>query len=166
MKIPFRTVFWVAAAVIIAALLGYSFRPQPVPVDMTQVASGPMIVAVRDEGRTRVRNEYVVSAPVSGQLLRVPLKAGAEVKAGETVARILPADPAFLDVRTRAEAEAVLRSAEAALAAAQAALERAEAQRSYAATEVERVRRLREQALVAQDQLDRAQLQLRVAEAD
>lgn len=166
MKIPFRTVFWVAAAVIVAALLAYAFRPLPVPVDMTQVASGPMIVAVRDEGRTRVRNEYVVSAPVSGQLLRVPLKAGAEVKAGETVARILPADPAFLDVRTRAEAEAVLRSAEAALAVAQADLERAEAQRSYAATEVERVRRLREQALVAQDQLDRAQLQLRVAEAD
>src|SRR5690606_12895989 len=122
-----------------------AFRPLPVPVDMTEVHSGPMVVAVRDEGRTRVRNEYVVSAPVSGQLLRVPLKAGAEVKAGDTVARILPADPAFLDVRTRAEAEAALRSAEAALAVAQADLERAEAQRSYAARSEEHTSELQEQ---------------------
>jgi HlyD family secretion protein len=79
MKIQFRSVFWIATAVFVAALLVYAFRPQPVPVDMTEAAAGPMVVAVRDEARTRVRNEYVVSAPVSGQLLRVPLKAGAEV---------------------------------------------------------------------------------------
>jgi HlyD family secretion protein len=133
---------------------------------MTEAAAGPMVVAVRDEARTRVRNEYVVSAPVSGQLLRVPLKAGAEVKAGDIVARILPDDPAFLDVRSRTEAEAAQRSAEAALAVAEADLERAQAQRSYAVTEAERLKRLREQALIAQDALDRAQLQLRVADAD
>jgi HlyD family secretion protein len=166
MKIQFRTVFWISAAVIVAAMLVYAFRPQAVPVDMTEAEVGPMVVAVRDEGRTRVRNEYVVSAPVSGQLLRVPLKAGAEVKAGDIVARILPADPSFLDVRSRAEAEAALRSAQASLAVAEADLERAQAQRSYAVTEVERLQRLREQALIAQDALDRAQLQLRVADAD
>jgi HlyD family secretion protein len=72
MKIQCRTVFWISAAVIVAAMLVYAFRPQAVPVDMTEAEVGPMVVAVRDEGRTRVRNEYVVSAPVSGQLLRDP----------------------------------------------------------------------------------------------
>jgi HlyD family secretion protein len=81
------------------------------------------------------------------------------------VARILPADPAFLDVRTRAETEAALRSAEAALALAQAELERAEAQRAYASTDAERLETLREQGLTSQEALDRARLQLRVAEA-
>ena len=63
MRIKFRTAFWAAAAVVLAVLLALAFSPQAVPVDMAEATSGPMIVTVRDEGRTRVRNEYIVSAP-------------------------------------------------------------------------------------------------------
>jgi HlyD family secretion protein len=166
LKLKFRTVFWIAAAVVLAVMLVVAFRPQPLPVDMSEVSAGPMIVAVRDEAHTRVHNEYVVSAPVAGQLLRVPFKAGAKVMAGDTVARILPADPTFLDVRTRAESQAAVRSAEASLRLADAELEAAEAQHTYARTEAERLGTLRDRGLVAQDALDRARLQLRVAESD
>lgn len=166
MRIRFRTLFWVAAAVVLAGLLALAFRPQAVPVDMAQATSGPMIVAVRDEGRTRVRNEYIVSAPVAGQLLRVPFKAGANVGAGETVARILPADPTFLDVRSRAETEAAARSAQASLALARSELERAQAQANFAVTEAERLETLRKRGLTSQESFDRAHLQRRVAEAD
>jgi HlyD family secretion protein len=162
----FRTVFWIGAAVVLAAMLVLAFRPQPIPVDIGEVTTGPLVVAVRDEGRTRVRNEYIVSAPVAGQLLRVPFKAGAKVAAGDTVARILPADPTFLDARTRAESQAAARSAEAALRLAEAELAAAEAQQSYARTEAERLGTLRDRGLVAQDALDRARLSLRVAESD
>jgi len=165
-RIRFRTLFWVAAAVVLAGLLALAFRPQAVPVDMAQATSGPMIVAVRDEGRTRVRNEYIVSAPVAGQLLRVPFKAGANVGAGETVARILPADPTFLDVRSRAETEAAARSAQASLALARSELERAQAQANFAVTEAERLETLRKRGLTSQESFDRAHLQRRVAEAD
>lgn len=158
--------FWAAAAVALAGLLVLAFRPQAVPVDLAQASSGPMIVAVRDEGRTRVRNEYIVSAPVAGQLLRVPFKAGAHVSAGETVARILPADPTFLDVRSRAETEAAARSAAASLALARSELERAQAQMKYALTEAERMGTLHARGLTSQESFDRALLQRRVAEAD
>jgi HlyD family secretion protein len=69
MKIRFRTVFWIATGAALVALLVFAFLPQPVPVDIAQTGRGAMRVTVRDEGRTRVRDEYVVSAPVAGQLL-------------------------------------------------------------------------------------------------
>jgi len=166
MRINFRTVFWGAAAVVVAALLVMAFRPQAVPVDLAVVARDTLTVTVRDEGWTRVRNEYVVSAPVGGQLLRIEYKPGAEIAAGDVVARILPSDPSLLDTRSRAELQAAVRSAEAALALAQAEAERAAAQLGYAEMEAERVRELRSADLISVDAYDRSELQLRVAETN
>lgn len=164
MKINFRTAFWVSAAVIVVALIANAFRPRPIPVDLAMVTREPMSVTVRDQGRTRVRNEYVISAPVGGQLLRVEYKPGAEVSAGDILARILPSDPSLLDARSRAELQASLRSAEAALALAQAELVRVNAQLDFAETELERIRRLRTEDVVAVEAFDRAELAFRVAE--
>ena len=161
----FRNLFWIGAAFAVGVLLLIAFRPQPVAVDVARTERGPMIVTVSDEGRTRVRNEYVVSAPVAGRLLRVEYKAGASVHAGDTLALIRPTEPAFLDVRTRGEARAAIESAEAALSAARAERERAEAQAAFARTELERVENLRARDLVSAEALDRARLELRVAES-
>ncbi|HEY8519178.1 MAG TPA: HlyD family efflux transporter periplasmic adaptor subunit [Gammaproteobacteria bacterium] len=164
MKLKFRTVFWTAATVVLAVLLALAFRPQAVAVDLAEVSRGPMRVTVRDEGRTRVRNEYVVSAPVGGLLLRVEYKAGAHVHAGQPVARILPGTPPFLDAREQADARAAVAAAEAAVAAARAELEQAEAQAAYARSEAERVTAVHERGLTSAEELDRARMQLRVAE--
>jgi HlyD family secretion protein len=164
MKLRFRTAFWSAAGIVVAALLVLAFLPRPAEVDAAQAERGPMRVTVQDEGRTRIRNEYVVSAPVAGHLLRVDYKPGAAVRAGETVARILPGKPAFLDSRALAEAQARLRSAEAALSAARAELERTEEQLSFARTDAERITSLRSEDLVSGDAYDRAQLALRTAQ--
>jgi len=161
----FRTVFWAAAAVVVAILLVLAFRPQPVPVDLAEIRGGAMQVSVRDEGRTRVRNEYVISAPVGGQLLRIEYKPGAEVSAGDILARILPSDPSLLDARSRAELQASVRSAEAALSLARTELERAEAQLDFARTDAERIERLRTEDVLPVEAWDRAELQLRVAAA-
>jgi len=166
MKIKFRTVFWATASIIVAILLVVAFRPQAIPIDVAEVTRGEMSVTVRDEGRTRVRNEYVISAPVGGQLLRIEYKPGAEVNAGDVLARILPSDPSLLDVRSRAELQASVRSAQAALALARAEVERAEAQLDFAIMEAERVGMLRSQDLASMDAFDRAELQLRVAETN
>jgi HlyD family secretion protein len=165
LKIKFRTAFWIVAAVIVGVLLVFAFRPQPIAVDTAEIVQGPMRVTVRDEGRTRVRNEYIVSAPVGGRLLRVPHKPGAAVQAGETVARILPGAPAFLDERAEAEAQARVNSASAALSAAQAELERAKAQAEFARTEAERTRELHARELISVEAFDRARMELRVAES-
>ncbi len=165
MRIRFRTAFWSGAAVLVVVLLGFAFRPQPVAVDAADVQRGPMQVTVRDEGRTRVRDEFVVSAPVAGRLLRVPFKAGAHVRAGDTVARIEPGAPAFLDRRALAEARAAAESAAAAVDAALAEAERAEEQLRFARTELERAERLRERDLTSTEVVDRARLELRSAES-
>lgn len=164
MKLTFRTVFWVGAGVVVVALLALAFRPQAVPVDLAEVTRGSLVVTVRDEGRTRVRDEYIVSAPVSGRLRRIELDAGAHVHAGEVVARIEPGVPAFLDVRAEAEARAAMLAAEAAVAAAATERERARAQLDFAVADLERVEQLRGQDLASADALDRARLARRVAE--
>jgi HlyD family secretion protein len=114
-----------------------------------------MTVTVNEDGITRVRERYQVSSPVAGQLLRIELRSGDAIKAGETLlATLRPTDPSLLDEREVAQTEAVA-------SAANAAMERAEAKRSQvrvtadlAEIQVGRVRKLRESNSVAQDELD------------
>ena len=130
---------------LLALALGWwMLRPQPILVDVAAVSRGELRVTVDEEGRTRVRDRYVVAAPADGRLLRVTLKEGDRVERGAAVARI---EPASLDPRTRAAAEARLeaardrqREAVAHVARARAAL--AQAQRSAARAERLRVDRM------------------------
>jgi HlyD family secretion protein len=97
---------------LILAAIVYGFMPRPVEVDLAEVGRGPMRVTVDEEGKTRIRERYVVSAPLAGSLRRVQLKAGAPVVAGETVLAVIePTDPKFLDARERAEAAARVKGA-------------------------------------------------------
>lgn len=165
-KISRRTITLTAAGAITLSIV-YLMWPRPMPVDMGQIERAPMVVTIDEEGRTRVKENYVVSAPVSGRLLRVNAEAGDTVEGQATVvARILPTNPSFLDVRAQTEAESNVRSAEAALGMAKAEVARATAQRDYAASEVERVRALRADGTVAQAALDRAELAMRSANAE
>ncbi len=165
MKLTFRNAFWTGAAILLVVLLVLAFRPTPVPIDTGETWRAPMQVTVRDEGHTRVRDEYIVYAPISGQLQRVSFKPGASVTAGQVVARIQPGEPAFLDARERAVAQAAVRAAEAGLSGARAELERAEAQERFATVDLARIESLRERNLVSAEALDQARLALRTAQA-
>jgi len=154
-----------AAAVLLAALV-YAFLPRPVPVDMATVSRGPLEVSVRDDGYTRVREVYTVSAPISGRVLRFAGDVGDTVEAGETVlVNILPSDPTMLDVRTRTELESAVRAAEANLSLAQAEVDSSQAAVEYARTEYQRTEELTQRGAVSQAALDRARLQLRTQQA-
>ena len=97
---------WLGALLLVGLIIA-GLRPRPVPVEITRVTVGPLRATVNEEGKTRIRQRYAVSAPVTGQLRRIPFKAGAPVVAGETVvAMIDPISPALLDARSRAAAEA------------------------------------------------------------
>lgn len=161
----FRTVFWVAAALALALLLVFAFRPRPVQADLGGITRGSLTVAVRDEARTRARNLYVVSAPVSGRLLRVGNRAGERVEAGAVIAIIQPAPATFVDERSRREIQAGVRSAEAALALARAELEGVEARLAHARLEAERTETLFAADVASQSALDRARLDVRTAAA-
>ncbi len=162
-----RWLLWLPIGLAVAAGLAVAFRPEPIPVETATVARGPLTVAVEAEGETRVREAYVVSAPITGRLMRLDLEVGDPVAAGTTVvARIRPREPDLLDPRTRRERRAAVAAAEAALRLAEAERDRAAAEIAYARTHYERVERLVARGSASPAALDRALLALRTAEAE
>jgi HlyD family secretion protein len=138
----------------VLALLALGLWPKPLPVEVATAARGDVIATVDEEGMTRVRNRYVISAPVGGQMQRIDWKAGAPVVAGETVlTRIESGGADFLDARGLAQAEARVRGAQAGLEMARAQAERARAAYELARSDLERYRALAaRQAISAQEQ--------------
>lgn len=124
MKLGRRGIAWGSAGLAAVAFLAYTFRPTPVPIEVATVARGPLRVTIDEEGRTRVRDRYVVVAPVAGRVSRITLEAGAPVARGTVVAELSAAP---LDPRGRLEAAARLRAAEDAQRASAAAVTEARA---------------------------------------
>lgn len=74
----------------ILALVAFAFLPRPVPVETARISGGPMRVFLQAEGKTRVHDRFVVSAPVAGRLGRVALRENDPVTAGAVLATIDP----------------------------------------------------------------------------
>lgn len=141
-----------AGALMLAAVIAGGLWPRPIPVELARASVGALRATVNEEGRTRIKERYVVSAPVTGQLRRIHYKAGAEVKAGETVLAVIdPVLPTPLDPRTRATSEAKRD-------AAAANLEKARATRAFAKNELTRFEKLYAEKAVSVQELEAAQL--------
>jgi HlyD family secretion protein len=139
-----------------------------VPVDLAEVKRGPLTVTVEEEGKTRVRERYLVSAPVAGYVRRIGVKAGDAVAAGQVIAVIEPARSVALDPRTRAQAQAQVSAAQAALAAAQENARAAAAGAQLAQQERVRAESLRQSNFISAQVLDSArtaETRARAAEA-
>jgi HlyD family secretion protein len=130
MKLGRRGFVWGGVALATAMLLVYALRPTPVPVEVAAAGRGPLRVTIDEEGRTRVRDRYVVVAPVAGRVARITLDEGAAVTRGMAVAQLSAAP---LDPRTREEAAARLRGAEDAERAATAGVSQSRAALDQAA---------------------------------
>ena len=134
-----RIAFWGAVGLALAAALAIMTRPQPVPVDFAVVSRGAMAETLDHEGRTRVRERYVVSAPVAGRVLRIELRPGDRVVANQTViATFAPGASSLLDARSRAGATSRVSEAEALLEQAKAQRELARVQSRHANEERDR----------------------------
>jgi HlyD family secretion protein len=158
MKAKFRrSIFWLIILLILLAGLFIAFRPQAIAVDLINVQHGSLVVTVEEEGETRIQDVYVLSAPVTGHMLRIDSEVGDDVIAAETlVAQIKPIDPEFLDVRSEEEAQAAIKAAEASLTLAEAQLVEAESEFEFAVTELERANRLIQQQVIPKRELDNA----------
>lgn len=153
---PKRPLVWVFGALIVIAL-AFALRPGSVPVDLAVVERGLLRVTIDEEGETRVRDRFVVSAPVAGRVLRIDLEPGDAVTAGKTVlASFQPGLPALLDARTRAEAEGRVNVARAALEEARAGRDRAQTDRDFAESDLKRQRELDRAGLVSAEKLEAA----------
>ncbi len=154
---------WAAVAVV-GVLLAVALWPTSVAVDVAPIERGLLEVTVDEEGETRVRDRFVVSAPVSGRVLRIEIEPGDTVAKGATIATIAPAASTLLDPRTRAEASARVQAAQAAVGRARAEMQRARAALDLAVAEARRARDLGE--LISKQERDLRENQARVAEEE
>jgi HlyD family secretion protein len=148
-----RLLFWGGLGAALAMFLVIAFRPQPVAVDFAEVTRGRLTVTIDEEGETRVRDVFLMSAPVAGRMRRIEIEVGDEVVAGETVvAEIEPVDPTLLDARSEREAQAAVRAAEAEF--------------DFATRELARQRQLGERGVASARDLDAADKAWRTARAN
>lgn len=156
-----------AGAGLVAAALIYAFMPRPVEVDVAVVDRGPMEVTVRENGKTRIKDRYVVAAPLAGKLERIRLRSGDPVAAQkDIVAVIVPSDPDLLDPRARAQAEAKVQAAEALKRQVEAQLQRARVNHEYAVTNLDRANKNLATGAASHQEVDDAeQRQLTAANA-
>jgi HlyD family secretion protein len=150
---------------VVLAIVVTAMWPESMEVDVTTVERGPMEVTVDEEGETRVRDRFVVSAPVSGRLQRIELEPGDVVARGKTVlARLRPAEAPLIDPRTRAELTAGTEAARAAVGQAQAERGRAATTLARARSTLQRQQELAKAGAIARDALEAAETAVRTAE--
>lgn len=128
----------------ICAAIYQAMQPQPVKVDLAAVQRDSLRVTIDEDGKTRIKERYVVSTPLAGRLLRVDIDPGDPVAAGSLpIAVIEPNDPQLLNPRELAAAEALERAAEAKLQRAAPLVASARAELDFAESELARQRELR-----------------------
>lgn len=151
-----RTTLWILAGLVGAALIALGLRPAPVTVELARAAEAPLTVSFTEEGMTRVRERWQLSAPVAGTLARVALEVGDPVEAGSPLLTLHPAEGALLDQASRARIGAEARAAEAERRAARDRQNAARAALTLARGESARIERLHADGLVSAAERDRA----------
>ncbi|RUX28826.1 HlyD family efflux transporter periplasmic adaptor subunit [Mesorhizobium sp. M7A.F.Ca.US.011.01.1.1] len=142
-------------AVALVAGFGWALREQPALVDEAVVTAAPMKVTIREEGMTRVRDVYAVSAPIAGHLTRTVVNEGDEVQASTVVASIHPLDPPLIDRRAEAELLASRDAARAGVGVAEIDLQRAQSALKLAQDELARTVKLFGSGFVSESALQR-----------
>lgn len=151
--------------VIVGGLLALALWPQTMTVTAVTAVRGPLVVTIDEDGRTRVRDRFVVTSPVAGEVMRIGLEPGDRVISGETLmATVRPAAPVPIDARTRAELQASLGAAEAALGRVTAEHRRAQTALDLINQQMGRTERLAEAGAVARETLEVQQAEQRAAE--
>lgn len=157
---------YVAAGLVVVAGFAYALREQPTLVDVAEVAEAPMRVTIREEGTTRVREVYAISAPIAGHLTRTVIKEGDRLRAGITVvASIRPLDPPLIDRRTEAELLAARDAARAAVGIAEIELARATTALRLAQDELDRALKLFAPGIISESALQRYASQVEIQKA-
>ncbi len=152
------------ALLALAALVAWALQPQPVAVETAAVTRGAFELTVAEDGKTRVRDRYVIAAPLAGRVARIRLEPGDPVRLGQVVAQLTPTAPAFLDARSAREVQERVGAAQAQLARARAETLKVLAQRDQARADLERQAKLAAGGFVSPTAREQAALALRTAE--
>lgn len=151
------TTLTIAASV---AALFWAFAPKPVSVEVAEVIRGHFEQTIDEDGKTRVRERYMVSAPLAGRVQRIAVKVGDAVARGDVVAIMHPAAPPLIDARTERELEERVGAAQATLARARTTVEHARAALAQSRADAQRTQKLAAQGFIAPTQLERDELKV------
>jgi HlyD family secretion protein len=153
-------------ALLVALGFVWALWPKPVPVDAAVISRGPLTVTVDEEGKTRIRQVYAVSAPITGKLQRLALQAGDLVTKDETVVAIIePTAPPLLDVRTTREQTAQVAAARAFVVLAEAEVRAARTDLQFAESELARAETLQHTQAIAERALEKARIDVDMRKA-
>lgn len=161
-----RRVLFGLAVIAVAVLAIRAARPKPLPVDAAKIARGGLRVTVTGSGKTRVKDRYVLSAPLAGDMPRLELRPGDAVEAGSVLLAIAPSAPPLLDDRSRAQATAKLAAANAAKSLADARIELAKTTIAAAQKDYDRIKSLYDKSAATQVELEGVDFKLRSAKSD
>jgi HlyD family secretion protein len=156
----------VIGTIIIVTIIVIGFIPRPVLVDIAAVKRDTLQVTIEEEGKTRVIDRYILSAPVDGFARRLDLNVGDSVEKDQHILCLEPLRSNVLDPRSRAEAEARISAATATLNAADRNVRAAEADAEFAASELDRLRRLYESRTISLDRFQQAEANARRTKAN
>lgn len=154
MKISLKTLIWATLLVAVGLVATFAMFPKPVEVESATAIIKPLRVTVQEDGKTRIREKYIVYAPVAGRVSRIELKPGDRCDEQTLLAVILPSDPAILDARARAEAEARVQAAEAAKLRAASNEEQAKINHELNETKLNRANSLLPSKAISRDEYD------------
>lgn len=157
---------FIAATVAFAALIAFGLRGEARLVELAEVRAAPLTVTTQEEGKTRLRDRFLISAPVAGNLRRVALEQGDPVRAGQVLAELEPGTAALLDPASRARLLAEREAADEMVAAAAARIGAVDAARRLALLERDRLAGMKSSGAVSPAQLDAAQARLEQADAE
>jgi len=154
MRFSLKTLLWGILLIAGVMVVVLTMRPRPVDVEWATATIGPLKVTVQEDGKTRIRERYTVSAPVSGRVSRIELNPGDRCTESTLLAVILPSDPAILDARAKAEALARVQAARAARERARSAVEQAEIRYELNVAQFERAEKLVETKAISRDEFE------------
>ena len=160
-----RKLFVIIIIAVVVLATVYGFFPKAVDVDLADVTRGPLRVTIEEEGRTRLKDRFVITAPTAGYLERVKAKVGDPVEKGQGIIVLDPLRSPVLDSRSRAEGTATITAAEAALNAAMAKESAAAADADYMEKRLERLKNLYAKGSIAKDQFDQIEAETKKARA-
>lgn len=153
-------------AIALAGLLAWAFAPRPLEVELATAVQGPFETSIGEDGRTRLADRYVVSAPLAGRLARITLREGDAVSAGQALASLQPVLAPMLDERTRREQQARVDGAQAVLLQAGKRVEAARVQLERARDDLARSEQLARQGFVAATKLSSDRLAVQGAQKE
>ncbi|MEI6804282.1 MAG: HlyD family efflux transporter periplasmic adaptor subunit [Burkholderiales bacterium] len=163
MQVKRSWVMGTASVALVGVLLAWAFAPRPTEVETATVSRGVFEQSIEEDGRTRLKQRYTVSAPIAAQVTRITLREGDPVQAGDTVATLQPVMSSMVDERSRSEALSRMEAARARVGIAQSGLERAGISLQDAWQEMLRNRQLADQGFVAASRLETSRLAVAAA---